>query len=236
MAQINFVTKDNLLYVWQKIKLKLSGKVDKVEGKGLSTNDLTDELKAKILSAGDSSFSGNYNDLTNKPDLSVYGNKIESVKVNGVAQTVTEKAVNIAVPTNNNQLTNGAGYQTASQVETAISAKGYQTANQVNTTITGKGYQTASQVSTAITNAIAGVTQFDYSIVTSLPATGKKGTIYLVANSGTGNNVYDEYLWLNDKWELFGTTQVDLTGYLKEEQLVPLTNAEIDEIFADLTV
>lgn len=59
MAEIKIVTKENLLYVWQKIKLKLSGKVDKVEGMGLSHNDLTDELKQKILTAGDSSFSGN---------------------------------------------------------------------------------------------------------------------------------------------------------------------------------
>ncbi len=117
------------------VKAELDKKVNAETGKGLSTNDLTDELKAKILSAGDSTFSGDYNDLTNKPDLSIYGNKIESVKVNGVAQTITDKAVNIAVPTNNNQLTNGAGYQTASQVETAISAKGYQTASQVNSAI-----------------------------------------------------------------------------------------------------
>lgn len=45
----------------------------------------------------------------------------------------------------------GAGYQTAEEVQAAITAKGYQTADQVNTAITGKGYQTASQVETAIT-------------------------------------------------------------------------------------
>lgn len=39
------------------------------EGYGLSKNDLTDELKAKILAAGDSTFSGDYDDLENKPAI-----------------------------------------------------------------------------------------------------------------------------------------------------------------------
>lgn len=43
-------------------------------------------------------------------------NVIESIKVNGTAQTITGKAVNITVPTNNNQLTNGAGYITSSAI------------------------------------------------------------------------------------------------------------------------
>lgn len=81
MEKLYYLSKDNLLYVWQKIKLKLANKVDKIEGKGLSTNDLTDELKQKILNAGDSSFSGNYEDLTNKPDLSVYLEKTDLEKI-----------------------------------------------------------------------------------------------------------------------------------------------------------
>ena len=40
------------------------------------------------------------------------------------------------IPTNNNQLTNGAGYQTSAQVETAITDKGYTTM----TAVEGKGY------------------------------------------------------------------------------------------------
>ena len=37
------------------------------------------------------------------------------------ANATTNKSINITVPTNNNELTNGAGYQTASDVSTAIS-------------------------------------------------------------------------------------------------------------------
>ena len=39
---------DGLLYFWQKIKSKLDGKVDKVTGKGLSTNDYTTGEKQKL--------------------------------------------------------------------------------------------------------------------------------------------------------------------------------------------
>ena len=45
----------------------------------------------------------------------------------------------------------GYGYQTAQQVDSAITAKGYQTAEQVNAAINGKGFVTQSQVESQIT-------------------------------------------------------------------------------------
>jgi hypothetical protein len=45
MAFLNY---DGLLYFWQKIKALLAGKVDKIEGKGLSTNDYTTAEKNKL--------------------------------------------------------------------------------------------------------------------------------------------------------------------------------------------
>lgn len=43
---------DGLLYFWQKIKAKLADKVDKVDGKGLSTNDFSAAYKAKLDGIG----------------------------------------------------------------------------------------------------------------------------------------------------------------------------------------
>ena len=83
---------------------ELAKKVDKVDGKGLSTNDYTTTEKNKLSGIA----------------TGAQVNVIESIKVNGTAQTVSSKAVNITVPTNNNQLTNGAGYQTAAQVNAII--------------------------------------------------------------------------------------------------------------------
>ena len=46
----------------------------------------------------------------------------------------------------------GYGYQTAQQVDSAITAKGYQTSEQVNAAINGKGFVTQSQVESQITS------------------------------------------------------------------------------------
>ena len=46
-----------------------SGKVDKVAGKGLSSNDYTDAAKAKVDALAPVAISGSYDDLTNKPTI-----------------------------------------------------------------------------------------------------------------------------------------------------------------------
>lgn len=45
-----YLDSNGLLYLWGKIKSLVSGKVDKVEGKGLSTNDFTTAEKTKLAS------------------------------------------------------------------------------------------------------------------------------------------------------------------------------------------
>ena len=49
-------------------------------------------------------------------------NVIESISVNNTPQTITNKNVNITVPTNTNQLTNGAGFITSSDIPSNVSA------------------------------------------------------------------------------------------------------------------
>ena len=81
-----------------------------------------------------------------------------------------------------------------------------------------------------VDSAIASVTQFDYQIVTELPETGVKGTIYLKSNSGKNNNVYDEYIWVVSgdagSFEKIGTTEIDLTGYAKLTDLPEAATAD----------
>lgn len=85
---------------------------------------------------------------------------------------------------------------------------------------------TTAFVSTAISNAIAGVTSFEYSVVTSLPTTGAKGTIYLVAHTHGTQDIYDEYIWVNNKYEKIGNTDIDLSGYWATTDLVAITATE----------
>jgi len=94
-----------------------------------------------------------------------------------------------------------------------------------NDTLTRKSY-----VDTAIGNAIAGIQGITYEIVQSLPASGSAGVIYLVSNSGTAPNVYDEYIWVSNAFEKIGTTAVDLSGYWAKSELVAMTVAEVDAI------
>ena len=103
------------------------------------------------------------------------------------------------------------------------------------TTLAGYGITdayTKSETDSAINTAIGQVAQIDYQVVTTLPTTGTKGTIYLVSNSGTGSNAYDEYIYVNNAWEKIGTTAVDLSGYWAKADLVAITNAQIDAIVA----
>lgn len=47
----SYLDKTGLERVWSKIKTLLSGKVDKISGKGLSTNDYTQDEKTKVSTA-----------------------------------------------------------------------------------------------------------------------------------------------------------------------------------------
>lgn len=69
------LTSDGLLFLYQLIIQQF---VKKETGKGLSTNDLTNDLLEKLQNAGTSSFDGNYNSLTNQPSIggvTLTGNK-----------------------------------------------------------------------------------------------------------------------------------------------------------------
>ena len=213
--------------VKQYVTSMVSNKVDKVDGKGLSTNDLTSTLKSNYDKAYTHSQS------THAP-TNAQANVIESVKVNGTALSVSSKSVNVTVPTKTSELTNDSSFTTMSAVE----GKGYQTSSQVNSIVTGKGYQTASQVQTLINNAVSGITGIEFSVVSSLPSTGAKGVIYLVAHAhGTGDS-YDEYIWLSDssKFEKIGNTDIDLSAYLKSSDVTELTNTEIQNLWDSVSL
>lgn len=134
--------------------------VKQEKGKGLSTNDYTDEDKKKVGQIPDNP---KYTDTI--PDLTPYAKK-ESV------------------PTKLSQLENDKTFKTESEIQSMI--------------------EKASSLKKEV--------------VTSLPITGKDDVIYLVKDEkGKDNNNYLEYLWLNGKYELIGSTQVDLSGYVRQD-------------------
>ena len=102
------------------------------------------------------------------------------------------------------------------------------------TTVEGYGYQTANQVSSAIASALNNITGISYEIVVTLPAQGAPGVIYLINNSGSNPNIYDEYIYVETNgtgsFEKIGTTDVDLSNYLQTSDIISITNGEIDTI------
>lgn len=93
---------------------------------------------------------------------------------------------------------------------------------------------TTAFVKTAVDDAIGSITGLSFEVVQTLPSTGEAGVIYLVPNSGSGTNTYDEYVWLtaSSKFEKIGSTDVDLSNYVQFSDLTAITNAEIDTIVA----
>lgn len=185
-----------------KIKSALGGKVDVVSGKGLSTNDYTSAEKQKLSGIASGA----------------QVNVIESVKVNGTKLTPSSKAVDVTVPTKTSQLTNDSGYQSATSVESIITAK---------------GYQTQSQVQSLINSAVGNITSIRYENVTSLPATGSNGVIYLVAHSHGTQDIYDEYIWLSETktYEKIGNTDIDLSAYVKKSELTAITTNDLNTMW-----
>ena len=95
------------------------------------------------------------------------GGKIDVIKVNGTSQTITNKEVDITMPTAVSDLTNDAGCQTASDVSTAIST------------------------------AVASVYKYKGSVadVASLPSSGQTtGDVYDVQATGT-NYAWNGSAW-----------------------------------------
>lgn len=60
-------------------------------------------------------------------------------------------------------------------------------------------------------------------VVSELPETGENGVMYLKLNTSSSveGNVYDEYIWVNNKFEKIGSTEttVDLSGYVTQTEM-----------------
>ena len=100
------------------------------------------------------------------------------------------------------------------------------------TTLNGDS-STSGSVDKKIADAIAGVTQIDFTVVTELPSTGIKGTIYFVLDSTVDEkNIYKEYIWINNSWELLGQviSKVDLSDYYKKSEVNALVSVKNNKI------
>lgn len=181
------------------------------EYRTMTDNNLTDGLKTNYDNAYSHSTSAH-------APSDAQANVIESVKVNGSDLSVEGKAVNIAIPL----------------VSTDISADKDSDAK------TASAKAVHSYVAAAIAGANGGMakqilTSGEYDESTGLPTvTGDENVLYFVPANGEGNNVYNEYMFINGNFEFIGTTETDLTGYVKESDLSEITAEEVNALWASV--
>lgn len=73
-------------------------------------------------------------------------------------------------------------------------------------------------------------------IVDKLPETGESNKLYLVEKSGSINDIYDEYLWIEDKqkFDPIGSTAIDLSNYYNKTEIDDKLNNKLDKTSDEL--
>lgn len=191
------------------------------------TSDLTNDSDF----VSDANYVHTDNNYTNQEKTKLAGvangaqaNVIETVKVNNVALTPSEKSVNIPVPTDNQELSNGAGYQNETQVNALIDAKmqafiipkgSILFANLPTPASTNLGWMWNMSDSFTIDNRFV---EYESGVTKTYP----KGTNVYVVNNGTAST--PDYKF--DVYEGF----IDLSGYATKEDVETLSTAEIQNI------
>lgn len=284
MSEYKYLDKDGLIYYHSKVKTLLSGKVDVVSGKGLSTNDYTTAEKNKLsgiasgaevnqnafsnVVVGETTIAADSktdtltleagNNVTLTPNATsdkitiaakdtTYSDATQSThglmsttdktKLDGIAEGANKTIVDSSMSSSSTNPVQNKVVNTALGAKAPLASPALTGTPTAPTAAAGTNttqVATTAFVKTAVDNAISGITGIEFEIVQTLPTTGRTGTIYLVSNSGSAPNIYDEYIWIasTSKFEKIGTTDVDLSGYVQATEMVKITNAEIDAIVA----
>lgn len=145
------------------------------------------------------------------------------IKTEAPKQDLSGYAKTTDLPTKVSDLTNDSGFKTETEIKNLITenapkqdltpyAKKTELPKNLSELTNDKGYKTEAEIKALIESS----NKLKKSVVDKLPTTGKDDVIYLVKDTkGKTGNVYLEYLWINNAFELIGSTSVDLSGYAK---------------------
>lgn len=251
--KIRRLDENGLLYLWGKVKALVPTKTSQLTNDSgyIKASDVAGKLDAtgdaKDTTVSFTQAAARTNIATGEKASTLFGKvakwfaDLKTVAFTGAYSDLT------GAPSKVSQFTNDSGYQTADQVESAITAKGYQTSAQVDSAIIAKGYQTAAQVEAAVKAGVTGVyVPKGSSTFASLPspAAANVGHVYNVTDAFTttasfvegagkshpaGTNVVVVQSGSSYLWDVFSGF-IDLSGYILASDMVAITNAEIDEI------
>ena len=89
-------------------------------------------------------------------------------------------------------------------------------------------YYTKQETNDQIQVAVADAEHIHFEVVDELPDAGDSNVIYLVSSA---NNTYNEYIWVDNKWDSIGTTsEVDLSNYSTTAEMNQAIEAAIQGI------
>lgn len=209
-----------------------TSKVDKVAGKGLSTNDYTAADKEKL--DGIDTGANNYTlpdatgtvkgGVTVGSNIDVSGGKI-SVK-NGTASQ--KGVVQLSTAINDDSTTKAATPSAVKQAYDLANSKQAPASSLAGYGITDA--YTKDQVDAKLASALEYKGSKD--TYAELPTEGnKKGDVWNIVNADTEHGVKagDNVAWNGTDWDVLAGT-CDMSAYLLESNLVPISNAELDEI------
>lgn len=175
----------------------------------------------------DQNFTGALKDKLDGIEAGAQANVLETIKVNNVALTPSSKAVNIPVPTDNSEIGNGAGYQTAAQVNAAIDSKmqsvikpkgGILFANLPTPSSANEGWMWNMEDSFTIDDRFK-----DYE--SGKTKTYPKGTnVYVIENTPAEGSTPAVY-----KFDVY-QGYIDLSNYATLDEVETLSTAEIQSI------
>ena len=129
-----------------------------------------------------------------------------------ISTAVANKADRSEIPTKVSDLTNDSGFVNSTQVNNALAAYTYPS----------QDLYTQSDIDTML----AQISSLKIEVVDALPSTGSADTIYLLKVRQQGNDIYQEYFWVNNAWELIGG--IDLTDYYTKTEVNTLLTAKAD--------
>ena len=223
-------------------------KVDKVEGKGLSANDYTNEEKAKL--GGVEANANNYTlpdaSASVKGGVTVGTNVDVSASVKGGVTVGTNVDVSGGKISVKNGTTNQKGVVQLSSATDDTSTTKAATPSAVKaaydlaagkqspaTSLAGYGIAdayTKDEVDAKMSSALEYKGSKD--TYADLPTTGnKKGDVWNIVNADAahGVNAGDNVAWNGTTWDVLAGT-MDLSAYMLAEDLVAISNTELDNI------
>ncbi len=206
MKEIGYIGSERLAYILNKIKAILGGYVTKEPGKGLSEMNYTAEDAMKL-----GGIAAEANKVTWRPYY--YG----GTRVLGVLY-LNDQENKIYLP--------------QEDPPTIDDSMSWYSSNAVKNHVI-KEY-VDDQISQATNEIYESITSVELRKVNFLPSEGEKGVIYLVPieDGDDENNTKDEYIWIEEdhRFEKIGTTDIDLSGYLKASDFAEMTVDELDTL------